>query len=265
MHKEQFTENEIELLKSLFQEKETASSSKQKSIRAKMRKIGFYITDYYGKMNLSDFERLVKSWKENSSNDSEGNCSKRLCMKEEHNHSHVGCNEAPASNSKKGLDPWVGETPIVLILGTLPSDKSIKSGLYYQNPTNRFWKIIHTLFGGSPNDKSKEFLFKNKIALWDCLQFAQRKGSTDSRIVKGSEIPNDISKFLKENPTIEYIILNGFSKTKFYFDKFNIDLYNEYKVICLPQTSKMNETGKNKITFEEKLFKWRILKEILNA
>lgn len=168
-------------------------------------------------------------------------------------------------DTKSGLAPWVGDNPIVLILGTLPSDESIKSGQYYQNPTNRFWTIIHTLFGGLPNDKSKEFLFNHKIALWDCLKYAQRKGSTDNRIVKGSEIPNDISKFLKENPTIEYIILNGPSKTKSYFDMFNIGLYNEYEIIDLPQTSKRNETGKNKISFEEKLSKWKVLKDIINA
>ena len=168
-------------------------------------------------------------------------------------------------DTKSGLAPWVGDNPIVLILGTLPSDESINSGQYYQNPTNRFWTIIHTLFGGLPNDKSKEFLFDHKIALWDCLKYAQRKGSTDNRIVKGSEIPNDISKFLKKNPTIEYIILNGPSKTKYYFDMFNIDLYKEYEVIVLPQTSKMNESGKNKISFEEKLYEWRKLKDIVNA
>ena len=44
MHKKQFTETEIDLLRGLFQEKETANRAKQKSIRAKMRKIGFYIT-----------------------------------------------------------------------------------------------------------------------------------------------------------------------------------------------------------------------------
>jgi len=171
----------------------------------------------------------------------------------------------PKEEMKYGLAPWVGDNPIVLILGTLPSDKSINSGQYYQNPTNRFWTIIHTLFGGLPNDKSKEFLFDHKIALWDCLKYAQRKGSTDNRIVKGSEIPNDISKFLKENPTIEYIILNGPSKTKYYFDMFNIDLYKKYEIIDLPQTSKRNETGKNKTSFEEKLSKWKVLKDIINA
>ena len=108
-------------------------------------------------------------------------------------------------------------------------------------------------------------MFNHKIALWDCLKYAQRKGSTDNRIVKGSEIPNDISKFLKENPTIEYIILNGPSKTKSYFDMFNIGLYKEYEIIDLPQTSKRNETGKNKISFEEKLSKWKVLKDIINA
>lgn len=169
-------------------------------------------------------------------------------------------------DTKPGLAPWVGDNPIVLILGTLPSDESIKNGQYYQNPTNRFWTIIHTLFGGLPNDKSKEFLFQHKIALWDCLKYAQRKGSSDKGFVKGSEIPNDISKFLKQNPTIEYIILNGTSTTRFYFDANNANLYKEYIIKALPQTSIMNEKRKyRKITFEEKLSKWKIIKDIVNA
>ena len=55
MHKKQFTETEIDPLRGLFQEKEIANRAKQKNIRAKMRKIGFYITDYADNMNLSEF------------------------------------------------------------------------------------------------------------------------------------------------------------------------------------------------------------------
>lgn len=167
--------------------------------------------------------------------------------------------------SKPRLAPWVGEAPKVLILGTLPSDESLMTGQYYQNSTNRFWTIMHALFGGSPNDKSKEFLFEHKIALWDCLKSAKRKGSTDKGILKGSEIPNDISEFLREHPTIKHIVLNGASRTKRYFDKFDRHLYSNYDVKVLPQTSRLNESRKYKISFEEKLSKWQILKEIVDA
>ena len=48
---------------------------------------------------------------------------------------------------KQGLEPWVGESPYVLILGTLPSDVSIKSQAYYQNKShNSFYKIMEHLF-----------------------------------------------------------------------------------------------------------------------
>ena len=124
---------------------------------------------------------------------------------------------------------------------------------------------MHALFGGLPNDKSKKFLFQHKIALWDCLKSAQRKGSTDKRIVRGSEIPNDIFEFLQEYPTLKYIVLNGKSKTKRYFYKYFKELYKSYNIIVLPQTSKLNESGKYKISYEEKLSKWRILKEIADA
>ena len=174
-------------------------------------------------------------------------------------------NKMSKEELKFGLAPWVGIHPKVLILGKLPSDVSLMNGLYYQNSTNRFWPIMHALFGGSHNDKNKEFLFGHKIALWDCLQYAQRKGSTDKKIVKGSEIPNDIPEFLKEFPTIKYIILNGISKTKRYFEKYFKKLYENYEIIELPQTSKFNESGKYKISFEEKLSKWKVLKDIVDA
>ena len=174
-------------------------------------------------------------------------------------------NNMSKEEMKFGLAPWVGEAPKVLILGTLPSDISLMNGQYYQNSTNRFWEIMHNLFGGSPSDKSKEFLYEHKIALWDCLKYAQRKGSTDKGIVKGSEVPNDIPKFLKEFPTIKYIVLNGISKTKRYFNKYFKQLYENYEIIELPQTSKFNESGKYKITYEEKLLRWRVLKTITDA
>jgi hypothetical protein len=41
-----------------------------------------------------------------------------------------------------GLPPVVDENTEILILGTLPSDKSIAAGEYYANPGNDFWKLV---------------------------------------------------------------------------------------------------------------------------
>jgi hypothetical protein len=50
----------------------------------------------------------------------------------------------------------------------------------------------------------KSLLNQNKIALWDVLEFCERKGSLDIDIK--NPIPHDIEKLLNENPTIQKII-----------------------------------------------------------
>jgi len=56
-----FNSSEISELKNLIKEKTRADASKQKGIRAKMRRIGFYGSDDFGiiDLQLSDFERLI--------------------------------------------------------------------------------------------------------------------------------------------------------------------------------------------------------------
>lgn len=57
--------------------------------------------------------------------------------------------------SKQGLDPWVGENPKVLILGTMPGDMSLRKQAYYCNTIhNSFWKILRTLFPDGISDKA---------------------------------------------------------------------------------------------------------------
>ena len=58
-----FTRSEIEYLKELIKERCTADSSKQKGIRAKMRKVGFYGKDDFGitDMTIEKFEELINS------------------------------------------------------------------------------------------------------------------------------------------------------------------------------------------------------------
>lgn len=60
--KNEFTKAEIAQLKSLIAERCKAESSKQKSIRAEMRKLGFYGGDDFGikDLTIEKFEELIK-------------------------------------------------------------------------------------------------------------------------------------------------------------------------------------------------------------
>ena len=90
-----------------------------------------------------------------------------------------------------GLDPIVFKDSRVLILGSMPSVISLKEQMYYANKTNRFWKILESLY--QENDKI-ELLKISHIALWDICHSCIRKTSADSEI-KDIE-PNDIQELL---------------------------------------------------------------------
>jgi len=60
--KKRFTKKEAREIRSLLREKAAASSIKQKNIRAKLRRLSFYITDFdrsYSGFTVSDFESLI--------------------------------------------------------------------------------------------------------------------------------------------------------------------------------------------------------------
>lgn len=110
---------------------------------------------------------------------------------------------------KKGFEPFIGNNPKILILGSFPSVKSRKVEFFYGNPQNRFWKILAEFFGQSlPQtvQEKKEFLRLNCIALWDVVSECEIIGSQDSAI-KNFKVA-DIRKLLQKI-SVELIILNG--------------------------------------------------------
>lgn len=134
--------------------------------------------------------------------------------------------------------PYINKDSKVLILGSIPSVKSREYGFYYMHPQNRFWKIMSDLFDEdfpeTINDK-KNFLKRNKIALWDVLDTCEINGSSDSSI-KNPKV-NDI-KGLIEETDVKYIFVTG---------KKALELYDKYcyddvliKAIYLPSTSGAN-------------------------
>lgn len=111
---------------------------------------------------------------------------------------------------KRGLAPLVCPDPVVLVLGTLPGDESIRRQEYYGNPRNMFWKVLAAVFEDTVPEsypEKKAFLARHHVALWDVFASAEREGSLDANI---HEITcNDIPGFLKEHPSVKTIVLNG--------------------------------------------------------
>jgi len=159
-----------------------------------------------------------------------------------------------------GLGPLAGNDPSVLILGSFPSVISLEIGEYYANKRNFFWRIMESLFGIDPElpyDRRIDALFEKGIALWDVVSECSREGSSDSKIK--DVVPNDIRGFLKKNPTIKCIALNGVGGAGKWFKKIHGELSccPGVTVLVLKSTSPANAG----YTFEEKLSEWKKIVE----
>lgn len=113
--------------------------------------------------------------------------------------------------------PVVGMVPKVLILGSLPGDRSLQHGQYYAHPRNGFWLIMNQLIGPflktSYQDRV-ELLKSKRIALWDVCHSATRSGSLDQEI--SAPIANDIAGLIAAHPSIKQLWFNGQSPYKLY-------------------------------------------------
>ena len=155
--------------------------------------------------------------------------------------------------------PVVGETPRVLILGTLPGQESLRQQQYYAHPRNAFWKILFQIFKKEfTTDYAKRliFLMENKIALWDICRLGTRKGSLDSAIKH--EIPNEIPLLIKNHPSIKNVFFNG-KKAEQLFGKY-FEREARFTYTTLLSTSPANA----RYHYAQKLKNWRQIKQTKN-
>ncbi len=157
-----------------------------------------------------------------------------------------------STHTKTSFDPISNSDTTILILGTMPGDKSLDLGEYYGHSRNRFWKIISTITSNTlplTYADKKELLIKSKIGVWDVAHKANRKGSLDSAIE--DEEPNDLEGFIARHKNLKVIGFNG-TKSEALFDKY-FDRKIDLKYISLPSTSPAN-TG---IDFDNICKLWR--------
>lgn len=155
---------------------------------------------------------------------------------------------------KSGFPPIIDQSTEILILGSLPSDKSILANEYYANPQNQFWKIIFAIFNNNnplyDYKEKTELLLKHKIGLWDVMTEADRTGSLDSNI--RNEKLNDFDGLFEQYPKIKKLAFNGDKAFKTYI---RMKVGPKHKELITLTSSSSANTGK---TVQQKLREWEI-------
>jgi hypoxanthine-DNA glycosylase len=162
------------------------------------------------------------------------------------------------SAPKRSFPPVVDARALVLVLGTLPGEESLRRGEYYAHPRNLFWPIVFALFGANPAANYAErldFVRAHRIALWDVCEDGERDASADSTIRR--ERPNAIDLLLDAHPLIRAVAFNGTGAKRLYDRHFTRRAGVDY--LSLPSTSPAHA----RIDFAGKLARWTALREAL--
>ncbi|MGA9421354.1 MAG: DNA-deoxyinosine glycosylase [Rhodanobacteraceae bacterium] len=168
-------------------------------------------------------------------------------------------------HSVASFPPQVATDCRVLVLGTVPSVRSLALRQSYGHPQNLFWPFMGELFDAGPAMPYAERisrLHELGIGIWDVLHHCERPGSLDSAIVRASEVPNDIVGLLAETPTIRAIAFNGAKACQSFRRHMAPRLdAGRARLLALPSTSPANAS----ISRRDKLAAWSVLRELVRS
>jgi TDG/mug DNA glycosylase family protein len=112
---------------------------------------------------------------------------------------------------KSSFPPVVAPDTRVLVLGSLPGERSLAAQRYYAHPHNRFWHLIGKVIGVElePLDYEGRLaaLLAAKVGLWDTVASARRAGSLDAAIREAE--PNPLGDLAASLPALRAVGFNG--------------------------------------------------------
>ena len=148
----------------------------------------------------------------------------------------------------------------LLILGSLPGERSLAAQRYYAHPTNQFWPLLGAVLGEPlaelAYDERLARLAARDVALWDVVGTAMRRGSLDGAI-RGAEA-NSLADFVARHPRLRAVAFNG--KTAAAIGRRALGQADRLTLIDLPSSSAALTIG-----FEAKLASWKQLTSVLAA
>ncbi len=112
---------------------------------------------------------------------------------------------------KHSFSPIFDSGARILVLGSLPGDRSLAAQRYYAHPQNQFWQLMSPVVGCDLVTLDYEdrlaALRASGVALWDVIGSARRTGSSDAAILDAEG--NDIAALIKRLPKLRAIAFNG--------------------------------------------------------
>ena len=160
-----------------------------------------------------------------------------------------------------------GSRARVLVLGTMPGTHSLVATQYYAHARNAFWPMALAVCAQGTPAPDLAFIVPYAervaritdagIAVWDVLASCERRGSLDSAIVNGSEVPNDIIAFAKRHPELERVVFNGKTSERLFLRHVmkaeeSESTFENIELIGAPSTSPAMAS----LTLEEKFVAW---------
>ncbi len=157
--------------------------------------------------------------------------------------------------SSVGFPPVARPDARVLILGSLPGQRSLQATEYYAHPQNVFWRIMRELTGAAGSYEQRcQTIVEYGISLWDVLAESVRPGRMDADIRLQTAAANDFAAFFAAHQRIERVCFNGQKAAQLYHRLVSSDYEGESRqLVILPSTSPAYAS----MAYDKKLRSWR--------
>ena len=163
--------------------------------------------------------------------------------------------EPDAPQLKRCFAPVVDAHTRILVLGSLPGERSLAQQQYYGNRQNRFWALMSEVTGvdlvALDYEARLAALLAHGIGLWDVVAQARREGSLDSQI--RGHVGNDLVGLVQSLPQLTTIAFNGGTAARLGLKALG-ELAQRYRIVNLPSSSPAYTAP-----YAEKLLVWKTL------
>lgn len=153
---------------------------------------------------------------------------------------------------KRCFEPVVDERTRVLVLGSLPGDRSLARQEYYGHPQNQFWRLVGAILGldlrAADYASRLATLRDHGIGLWDVIAEAERPGSLDAAISHATH--NAVADLAQALPQLRAIAFNGATAARLGRKQLGAGA-GQLCLVDLPSSSAAHTIG-----FEAKLHEW---------
>ena len=150
----------------------------------------------------------------------------------------------------RSFEPIYTPQARILIVGSMPSVKSLEQAQYYAHPRNAFWRILFDIFSEPPTldyERKKALIRRHGLALWDAAAICEREGSLDSDM--HDVVYNDFSTLYEVCTDIRTVLCNGATAHSLFLKS---GYAGERRVVRMPSTSPAYT-----LPYEKKLALWK--------